>query len=268
MLLLGVSYIRPPVPTPACTSEKHKPLATFTNTPKHCSLFSPRYLRHLLCLASLHEQFERVEPFLSRHLSPPPAADSATKKARQQRTFTMCQQKLYGPYSCGHVKATWEYCASARARSLLRKNPLQPLSKMDVTPSAKPLRVEWTADLTTACPMTCLAKPFRCCKCLQNGVDDKDNQQLQVGWICKRCGHIRCCIACTVMAGCGCAPRQGAMCRELVPQRVGEDAEGRPAQPYGLCARVGCQMWEMKDAKKHQGEGVWWKADQGGSQGK
>ncbi|KAK8067716.1 hypothetical protein PG996_006828 [Apiospora saccharicola] len=180
----------------------------------------------------------------------------------------MCQQSIYGPYPCGHIKTTWDYCAPARARSLLRNNPCQAPSKIDVAPCAKPLVIEFPADLETACPRTCLTKPFRCCKCLlQNGGDDNKQQNGHVGWTCKDCGHVRCCIACTVMAGCDCARCHGALCRELVPQRVGDDSEGKTPQACQLCTNGAC-MWDTKDANKHQVEGVWWKCDEGRSQGK
>ncbi|KAK7917693.1 hypothetical protein PG985_011301 [Apiospora marii] len=178
----------------------------------------------------------------------------------------MCQQHLYGPYPCGHIETKWEYCALARARSLLRNNPLQPPSKRDPAPCARPLVIEFPADLNTACPRTCLTKPFRCCKCLRGGDENRQNEQ--VGWTCEHCGHVRCCVGCFVWTGCGCAHCQGATCRELVPQRVGEDAEGKTAQACHLCVKGAC-VRKTKDAdKKHQGEGVWWKSDQGRSEGK
>ncbi|KAK8023856.1 hypothetical protein PG993_011922 [Apiospora rasikravindrae] len=76
----------------------------------------------------------------------------------------MCQQNLTGPYPCGHTTMQWDYCAPARARSLLQNSPLASPSKKTVTPCAKAMAVEWPADLNTACSRTCLTKPFQCCK--------------------------------------------------------------------------------------------------------
>ncbi|KAK7946365.1 uncharacterized protein PG986_010686 [Apiospora aurea] len=176
----------------------------------------------------------------------------------------MCQQTLTGPYPCGHVTMRWGYCAPARARSLLQNSPLAASSKRTTTPCGKSMVVEWPADLNTACSRTCLTKPFQCCQCLHR--DDR-KQMPQVGWTCARCGHVRCCLSCTVWAGCGCGRCEGAGCRGLVLQLVRDDAEGKRGRMCDLCMKGACQggMKKTEGSKKADDEAVWWKANGEGS---
>ncbi|KAK7973716.1 ankyrin [Apiospora arundinis] len=103
----------------------------------------------------------------------------------------MCQKNLTGPYPCGHVTETWEYCDAKRRRAVLHNNPLKPLEKQTVIPCAKPFVVEWPPKLNTPCARTCLTKPFMCCRCgLVDRWEDREEEQApQVGWTCEHCEH-------------------------------------------------------------------------------
>ncbi|KAK8070697.1 hypothetical protein PG997_010900 [Apiospora hydei] len=180
----------------------------------------------------------------------------------------MCQQNLTGPYPLRPCHHGMGLLRPPRARSLLQNSPLAASSKRTTTPCAKSMVVEWPADLNTACSRTCLTKPFQCCKCLHR--DDK-KQMPQVGWTCARCGHVRCCLACTVWAGCGCGHCEGAGCRELVLQLVRDEAEGKRGRMCDFLYEGGLSGEAKKTTqgqKKGEEEAVWWKANGEGSTGK